>query len=136
MSTSINGHIDESRCKVVIYAEAQPEDLFFPDALDLGDETTNETIMSQEAISDALIAPFRPNVSAYNGEASHRLDTGEGQHVTTGDGDASRMFAKKKVKAPHPSEETSAAFKSLSIFTGEDERFAYVRISFSCAQQR
>lgn len=82
--------------------------------------------MSQEAISDALIAPFRPNVSAYNGASSHRLDTGEGQHVTTGDGDASRMFAQKKIKAPHPSEETSAAFKSLSIFTGEDERFAYV----------
>lgn len=123
--TSTDGRLsDESRCKVVIYAEAQPEDLFFPDALDIGDETTNETIMSQEAISDALIAPFRPNVSAYNGATEHRLDTGEGHNVTTGDGDASRMFAKKKMKAPHPSEETSAAFKSLSIFTGEDERFA------------
>lgn len=48
--------------------------------------------------------------------------------MTTGEGDAARMFAKKSVKAPHPSEETSAAFKSLSIFTGEDERFAYVSL--------
>ncbi|KAJ9100959.1 hypothetical protein QFC19_005355 [Naganishia cerealis] len=118
----------ESRCKVVISAEAQPEDLFFPDALELNEETSNETIMSQEAISDALIAPFRPNISSYNGSTSHRLDTGEGQQpVKSDNGDASRMFGKKKLKAPHPSEETSAAFKTLSIFTGEDERFAYKR---------
>jgi hypothetical protein len=127
--------IDESRCKVVISAEAQPEDLFFPDALEMNDDATNETIMSQEAISDALIAPFRPNISSYNSKTSHRLDTGEGQRQVkaetseSGDGDASRMFGKKKLKAPHPSEETSAAFKTLSIFTGEDERFAYVSLS-------
>lgn len=84
--------------------------------------------MSQEAISDALIAPFRPNVSSYNAQTSHQLDTGEGLRAATkGEGDASRMFA-QKAKAPHPSEETSAAFKSLSIFTGEDERFAYVSL--------
>ncbi|KAJ9116379.1 hypothetical protein QFC22_004820 [Naganishia vaughanmartiniae] len=123
----------ESRCKLIISAEAQPEDLFFPDALEMNDDATNETIMSQEAISDALIAPFRPNISSYNSKTSHRLDTGEGQQQVkadtneSGDGDASRMFGKKKLKAPHPSEETSAAFKTLSIFTGEDERFAYKR---------
>jgi protein AFG1 len=125
---SLTPPADESRCKVVINAEAQPEDLFFPDALEIGDDASNETIMSQEAISDALIAPFRPNISSYNAQTTHRLDTGEGQHAATkgeAAGDASRMFA-QKAKAPHPSEETSAAFKSLSIFTGEDERFAYV----------
>ena len=93
--------------------------------------------MAQEALSDAVSAPFRPNVSSYaEGEPGDRQ------------GDAARMF--KRREKSHPSEETTPAFKTLSIFTGElfshnqlvrrrmlidafylvtsgeDERFAYV----------
>lgn len=68
---------------------------------------TNEEVMAQEALTEAIAAPFRPNISSYKGS-----DIGEDQ------GDAGRVFQKKE-RAVHPSEETSPAFKTLSIFTGE-----------------
>ncbi len=89
----------ESRCKVIVSAEAIPENIFFPDAVESAIED-NESIMAAEALSDAVSAPFRPNVSAYQEQ-----------------GDAGRMM-KRREKPAHPSEETTAAFKSLSIFTG------------------
>jgi predicted ATPase len=89
----------ESRCKIVVSAEANPEDMFFPDAIEQAAED-NEAMMAAEALSDAVAAPFRPNVSTYAEQ-----------------GDAARMM-KRREKPAHPSEETTAAFKSLSIFTG------------------
>ena len=89
----------ESRCKIIVSAEAVPEDIFFPDAVEVAADD-NDAIMAAEALSDAVAAPFRPNVSAYQEQ-----------------GDAGRMM-KRKGKPAHPSEETTAAFKSLSIFTG------------------
>lgn len=74
--------------------------------------------MAQEALSDAVAAPFRPNVSSY-------AEPEQEQPSQDRQGDAARMFARRQPKV-HPSEETTPAFKTLSIFTGEDERFAYV----------
>jgi len=82
--------------------------LFFPDALDETARETNDEMMAQEALSDAVSAPFRPNVSSYaEGEPGDRQ------------GDAARMF--KRREKSHPSEETTPAFKTLSIFTGESK---------------
>jgi protein AFG1 len=105
---------DESKCKIIVSAEAGPEEIFFPDALEDSARQTNEEVMAQEALSDAVSAPFRPNVSSYAAP-----EMGQDRQ-----GEASRMFQRKEKS--HPSEETTPAFKTLSIFTGEDERFAYV----------
>lgn len=100
----------ESKCKIIISSEATPRDLFFPDAIEEA-EDNNDSIMAQESVSEAMNEPARPNVSSYSSQPT---------------GDASRMF-KRRDKPAHPSEETTASFKALGIFTGEDERFAYKR---------
>lgn len=109
---------DESKCKLIVSAEAGPESIFFPDALDEAAREDNEHMMSQEALSAAVAEPYRPNVSVYTDQQQQQ------QHARDRQGDAARMFQKREKS--HPSEETTPAFKTLSIFTGEDERFAYV----------
>lgn len=108
---------DESRCQVVITGEATPETMFFPDAFDgaetssatnhksFFDDSTNDNLMAAEALSETLHEPARPNVSVYN--------------PTT-------PAAEKKKE----SRNATGAFSVLSIFTGEDERFAYVGTFF------
>lgn len=91
-----------------ICAAAPPEDLFFPDALQAQPQD-NDQILA-EALSETLHAPTRPNVSVYNYSPAQTVTTPARQES----GDASRG----KV----------GAFSVLSIFTGEDERFAYVRL--------
>jgi protein AFG1 len=88
----------------VVRAEATPETMFFPDALATTAPGTddNDSIMAAEALSETLHAAPRPNVSVYN--------------PTTG---AQRERAEVSNRAN--------SFSVLSIFTGEDERFAYVR---------
>lgn len=101
----------------MVLAEAKPEELFFPDAIEGSTELEEAEVMAQEALGAAVAKPYRPNVSAYTPEAE-----GVASDLV---GDARRMFTRRE-KTPHPSEETSAAFKALGIFTGEDEKFAYV----------
>jgi hypothetical protein len=110
--------VDESKCKIIVSAEAGPEDLFFPDALDDKSRETNEEVMAQEALSDAVAAPFRPNVSSYSEPEQAQLAAGDSSGRGAGgrQGDAARMF--KRRERSHPSEETTPAFKTLSIFTG------------------
>lgn len=109
--------VDESKCKIIVSAEAGPEDLFFPDALDDKSRETNEEVMAQEALSDAVAAPFRPNVSSYSEpEQQAQLAAGDSSGSGGRQGDAARMF--KRRERSHPSEETTPAFKTLSIFTG------------------
>lgn len=78
--------------------------MFFPDALTTapGMADDNDSIMAAEALSETLHEAPRPNVSVYN--------------PTTG---AQRERAEASNRAN--------SFSVLSIFTGEDERFAYVR---------
>ena len=87
--------------------------MFFPDAFDgaetssatnhksFFDDSPNDNLMAAEALSETLHEPARPNVSVYN--------------PTT-------PAAEKKKE----SRNATGAFSVLSIFTGEDERFAYV----------
>lgn len=117
----------ESNCKLIIASEATPEDLFFPDAAIVEAAEDNDSIMAQESVSEALNAPARPNVSRYTETSeSTNQESSVIADETSSLGDASRIF-RRRSKPAHPSEETTASFKSLGIFTGEDERFAYKR---------
>lgn len=82
--------------------------MFFPDALTGGiKDDDNESIMAAEALSETLHAPLRPNVSVYNPTTSAQQ---------------SRREAHEARQDPAG----TSSFSVLSIFTGEDERFAYV----------
>ena len=104
--------LDESRCQIYVSAAAPLDDLFFPDALTSTQSTndageTNESIMAAEALSETLHAAAHPNVSVYNpGERRAREKR-------------DRQEAGK-----------ASAFGVLGIWTGEDERFAYVRVTY------
>jgi hypothetical protein len=128
--------VDESKCKIIVSAEAGPEDLFFPDALDDKSRETNEEVMAQEALSDAVAAPFRPNVSSYSEPEQSQLAGGNGSvggNIGGRQGDAARMF--KRRERSHPSEETTPAFKTLSIFTGGSPARSGVFGYVTCADE-
>ncbi|KAL2162430.1 hypothetical protein VTH06DRAFT_7343 [Thermothelomyces fergusii] len=111
----------EARCKLVIRAEAGPDDLFFPetrtrpaevDAVQLGsseedgtDATYSETIA--EVFQDQ-VSPFRPNISTYSESPNSKYDP-----------DQDSDFGKEQGRR--------IDFRNTSAFTGEDERFAYKR---------
>lgn len=108
----------EARCKLIIRADAGPDDLFFPEiktkrsgdsaeANDGGDAVYPETM--SEIYQDQT-SPFRPNVSSY-----------EGQQVAKGgyDPDEDSDFG--------PNASNTIDFAKTSAFVGEDERFAYKR---------
>lgn len=91
----------EARCKIVIRAEATPEHLFFPDALDPTIDPEHHDLLAAEALSESLAAQPRANVSFYNPKTRverERLDRAD----------------------------LGSSFSVMSIYTGEDERFAYV----------
>ncbi|KAJ4405035.1 hypothetical protein N0V85_004760 [Neurospora sp. IMI 360204] len=118
----------ESKCKLLIRAEAGPDDLFFPEMSPAkpvttstttattstgngteqvagvveGDATYSETIA--EVFQDS-IAPFRPNISEYDPDQDS--DFGKEQQVSL----------TRKVDFN----------QTVSAFTGQDERFAYKR---------
>jgi protein AFG1 len=89
-------------------AQTPLSELFFPDALkpSLDPEhegDSNAEIMAAEALSETLHQPSFPNVSVYN--------PGE------------RLAREKKEESEG---KLAGSFGVLGIWTGEDERFAYV----------
>lgn len=102
----------ESRCKLVIRAQAGPDDLFFPETrrssasspghqpADDSDAVYSETI--SEVFQDQT-SPFRPNISTYNPDQDSDFGT--------------EQDPSKKVDF----------ITDAGAFTGEDERFAYAR---------
>ncbi|KAI2779621.1 AFG1-like ATPase-domain-containing protein [Daldinia loculata] len=111
----------EAKCKLVIRAEAAPDDLFFPeakvvpspvkrDAPKRGESIDGDVIHSEtvaEVYQDTM-SPFRPNISSYTD--SRNTDYDPDQDSDFG------VEQKSKVD-----------FSNTSAFTGEDERFAYKR---------
>jgi predicted ATPase len=111
----------ESRCKLVLRADAAPDDLFFPDMRtplagaspaeagggqeESGDATYSETVA--EVYQDQM-SPFRPNISTYSESANSKYDPDQ-------DSDFGREQDRK------------VDFSKTGGFTGEDERFAYKR---------
>ena len=114
----------ESRCKLIIRAEAGPDDLFFPETRQrpstgdgqavagdqevvVGDATYSETIA--EVFQDQM-SPFRPNISSYTETLPNS------KYDPDQDSDFGREQEQKKID-----------FTKTGAFTGEDERFAYKR---------
>ncbi|TFK44329.1 AFG1-like ATPase-domain-containing protein [Crucibulum laeve] len=88
----------EARCKIICQAEADPEGLFFPDALSKVDHEHLDVMMA-EAVAETQDV-YRPNVSSYD--------------------------------SPNMREAPAAPvallpLDKLSIFSGEDEQFAFKR---------
>ncbi|EJU03352.1 hypothetical protein DACRYDRAFT_88299 [Dacryopinax primogenitus] len=103
----------ECRCRVIGLAAAKPDDLFFPDAFsasasgsDSPEEIhTNDELLIAESFTEGLqqsAEGFRPNIASYD------LDQGQ--------------FPVRDIP---PS--AGVMLKPLSIFTGEEEPFAYAR---------
>ncbi|KAI1207368.1 AFG1-like ATPase-domain-containing protein [Annulohypoxylon truncatum] len=113
----------EARCKLVVRAEAGPDDLFFPETKVVPSpvkpntqggekvERVNDDAIHSETIAEAYqdsMSPFRPNISSY--ADSNNTDYDPDQDSDFG------VEQKSKVD-----------FSNTSAFTGEDERFAYKR---------
>lgn len=112
----------EARCKLLIRAEAGPDDLFFPetkvdsssatrdrDSNDGGDAVYPETL--SEIYQDQT-SPFRPNVSSLEGRNGYDPDEDSDFGPVPGKGNEIGR---------------TVDFGQTSSFTGEDERFAYKR---------
>ena len=117
----------EARCKLLIRAEAGPDDLFFPEISassvpaegmeprrgenDGGDAVYPETM--SEIYQDQT-SPFRPNVSSYTDEPKAGYDPDEDSDFGPIPGKGNEIGRQ-------------VDFGMTSSFTGEDERFAYKR---------
>lgn len=119
----------EARCKLIIRAEAGPDDIFFPEMKgsaqslggdhqtpaenDGGDAVYPETL--SEIYQDQT-SPFRPNISSYTEEprAGSGYDPDEDADFNPVPGQGNEIGR-------------LVDFGMTSSFTGEDERFAYKR---------
>jgi protein AFG1 len=116
----------EARCKLLIRADAGPDDIFFPETKivaragtassnrvekDYGDAVYPETF--SEIYQDQT-SPFRPNISSYTDEPKTGYDPSEDSDMGPVPGNGNGI-------------EQQVDFGMTSSFTGEDERFAYKR---------
>ncbi|EIW83233.1 hypothetical protein CONPUDRAFT_101930 [Coniophora puteana RWD-64-598 SS2] len=90
----------EARCRVICLAEAQPDALFFPDAVTAAQSSAVHDVdaVHAESISETREA-YRPNVSSYDARATPET----------------------------PSQATAMDLDNMSIFSGQEERFAFTR---------
>ncbi|KAI2620293.1 AFG1-like ATPase-domain-containing protein [Hypomontagnella submonticulosa] len=110
----------EARCKLVVRAEAGPDDLFFPEMKAVSPTTEDLSKRSENVDEDAIhsetfaesyqdtMSPFRPNISSYTNSSN-----------TDYDPDQDSDFGVEQ--------KSQVDFSNTSAFTGEDERFAYKR---------
>jgi peroxisome-assembly ATPase len=116
----------EARCKLIIRAEAGPDDLFFPETLKPasvkgpGDNTQNDThgdATYPETFSEIYqdqTSPFRPNVSSYKDVPKTGYDPGEDSEFGPIPGQGNEIGRQ-------------VDFGMIGSLIGEDERFAYKR---------
>lgn len=144
----------EARCKLLISAEAGPDDIFFPETKQLpqdgvgtasgGDETYPETF--SEIFQDQT-SPFRPNTSSYISSASPPsysstpLPSSRSQAssvrsiLADEDSDFGPVYGAGRSHGPSDGApgagneigRQSPDFTRIGAFTGEDEKFAYKR---------
>lgn len=101
----------ESRTRLICHAASIPDEIFFPDAAkalsaqEKGEDNPLAHDMIGEVMQD-LEAPFRPNISSYS---------------------STSVKDNLEAAAIKDAQTTSPAFRNLSIFTGQDEQFAYKR---------
>jgi len=139
----------ESRCKLFILANTDPDNLFFPDQ-HLQQKTSQDLINSDplhsetiaEAYQDAT-SPFRPNILSsnplfeeYNHQSSidytHARLQGSLASDSLEDDPPNRRIQDRPPIDPDsypPSlqRESNVNFSNTGVFTGEDEKFAYKR---------
>ncbi|KAI9755361.1 MAG: hypothetical protein M1815_005077 [Lichina confinis] len=143
--------IYEARCKLLVRAEAGPDDIIFParkrvddegrvpqvagstpangneqsetEALN-GSESTTDSVYSETfaEIHQDLTSPFRPNISSYSSESTR----GRTDPVNAADED-SDFGPLDSGRRDDGSASTPDFTRGAGIFTGEDERFAYKR---------
>lgn len=116
----------EARCKLLIRAEAGPDELFFPETNILAGVTASDARREGNDGGDAVYpetlseiyqdqtSPFRPNVSSYTDATKTGYDPDEDSDFGPVPGKAGEIGRK-------------VDFGMTSSFTGEDERFAYKR---------
>ena len=146
----------EARCKLLIHAEAGPDEIFFPETKvtlksdasrtsDDGDDGVYSETFAE--IYQEQISPFRPNISSYSASASPPSYT-SGLHASSSNPSAVRSVLADEDsdfgpvygagRSHGPSDGAPGAgneigrqfgpdFRRTGIFTGEDERFAYKR---------
>lgn len=138
----------EARCKLVISADADPDDLFFPEqqkpssTINNGPELQDQDAVYPETLAEVYqdaTAPFRPNISAYDDgpDYTHARLQGILSPDALEDDPPNRVH--RDVSSESSSSRAEGAsehfemrqrvpdFGQTSAFTGEDERFAYKR---------
>ncbi|ETS81445.1 hypothetical protein PFICI_06447 [Pestalotiopsis fici W106-1] len=120
----------EARCKLVVRAEAGPDDLFFPEAKassagntqTLTSSKMGETIDADAILPETIaevyqdtVSPFRPNISTYSDPTTDPANSAYDPDVDSDFGVEQR------------SPRLKPDFSNTGAFTGEDERFAYKR---------
>ncbi|KAG1751352.1 AFG1-like ATPase-domain-containing protein [Suillus paluster] len=89
----------EARCRIICHAESVPEDLFFPDAIAQPAELdTVHDVMHVETVAE-MQNVYRPNVSAYDAPGMNEA----------------------------PNQPAPTSLENLSIFSGQEEQFAFKR---------
>ncbi|TLD22503.1 hypothetical protein E2P81_ATG07696 [Venturia nashicola] len=118
----------EARCKLIISAATNPDDLFFPERRHTG-ETSSEgeqDAITSEAYSDLYqdaTAPFRPNISSYQNQmADDALEDDPPNRAMRQAGISESDYTDTQ-KDP----DYSPDFAIGSTFIGEDEIFAFKR---------
>lgn len=113
----------ESRCKLILRAEAGPDDLFFPELTrplgnsSLGTRNDDRDSVYSETIAEiyqSKTSPFRPNISAYMEGNQTSPEPGIDPNLTSAAGTDKEIGRQ-------------VDFSKTSSFIGQDERFAYKR---------
>ena len=145
----------EARCKLLISAEAGPDDIFFPETKansksDNREGSTNDEVYPEtfSEIYQDQTSPFRPNVSSYTSSASppsyasSPVPSSPSQAATARsiladeDSDFGPVYGAGRSHGPSDGapgagneigRRSGPDFARTGTFTGEDERFAYKR---------
>ncbi len=143
----------EARCKILISAEAGPDDIFFPETQRLSNSAetsaTSDDGVYPETFSEIYqdqTSPFRPNISSYTSSAStpsyasSPLPSSISSQAASArsiladeDSDFGPVYGAGRSSGPshgagdEKSRQSGPDFARTGIFTGEDERFAYKR---------
>ncbi|KAF2722416.1 hypothetical protein K431DRAFT_221931 [Polychaeton citri CBS 116435] len=126
----------ECRCKLLVTAEAGPDDIFFPEKTKTpGDGEVPDDAVYSETLSEVyqdVTAPFRPNILTQNpnyAEPDPEPDYTHARLAGLLNADALEDELERGPIDPDEPRYTNSRpdFSKTGVFTGEDERFAYKR---------
>ncbi len=144
----------EARCKLLISAEAGPDDIFFPETKQLSKDGVTTSSGNDEIYPETFseifqdqTSPFRPNTSSYISSASppsysstplpssHSRASSARSILADEDSDFGPVYGAGRSHGPSDGApgagneigRQSPDFARTGTFTGEDERFAYKR---------